>query len=509
MPHFQIFTFFTLITLIATALTSHAAGEVRYKDFGAVGDGKTDDFDALIKAHAHANEKGLPVKAEDKATYYIGGANKTIIINTNTDFGTASFIIDDTELENNGASVFSVSSAQKPIKIKDVKSLRKGQSSISTKLPSSCIISVTNDKVKRFIRFGGNQNSGRAQTDVFLTDQRGRVDPDTPIIWDFDYISKMVAYPLDDETLTIKGGQFTTIAHSKVSTEYHKRGISITRSNVVIDGIKHLIKGEGKNGPPYSGFISVSNCANVTIRDSAFSGRKVYYKIGNAGSRTPMGTYALSLTAALNVSLIRCIQINDIMDRSIWGIMGTNFCKNLTLDGCKLSRFDAHQGVTNATIRNSTLGYMGVKLTGFGNFLIENTTVKAPDFIHLRPDYGSTWDGEIVIRNCRFEPSHVSNSLDIISGLNNGQHDFGYTTYLPSKVVIDKLFIADSAHKKGYKGPAILGNFNPSMKDASYKPPHPQVITKMVAHRGIETESGKPLRTSDNEFMFRDVKVHE
>ena len=73
---------------------------VRYSDFGAKGDGAVDDFAALAKAHAYANQNGLPVKADDGATYFIGGANRTIIIQTNTDFGTAKFIVDDTKLEN-------------------------------------------------------------------------------------------------------------------------------------------------------------------------------------------------------------------------------------------------------------------------------------------------------------------------------------------------------------------------------------------------------------------------
>ena len=34
---------------------------VCYEDFGAVGDGKTDDFDAISRAHAYANENGLDV----------------------------------------------------------------------------------------------------------------------------------------------------------------------------------------------------------------------------------------------------------------------------------------------------------------------------------------------------------------------------------------------------------------------------------------------------------------
>lgn len=226
----------------------------------------------------------------------------------------------------------------------------------------------------------------------------------------------MTGYPTDERTLTVKGGQFTTIAASGKDTRNHKRGIGILRSNVVVEGLEHRIEGEGKDGPPYGGFISLSKCAKVQIRDCILSGDKTYYKIGNAGRRVPMGSYDLSINRSVNVSLIRCTQFNDIQDRSIWGIMGTNFCKNLVLDGCEFSRFDAHMGVTHATIRNSTLGYMGVKLTGFGTALIENTTVRSRDFISLRSDYGSTWKGEIVIRNCRFEPTGRRSSISVIDG---------------------------------------------------------------------------------------------
>ena len=61
-----------------------ASGLVRYSDFGARGDGKTDDIDAVAATHAFANEHGLTVKANEKATYYIGGKNRTAFIRTNT-----------------------------------------------------------------------------------------------------------------------------------------------------------------------------------------------------------------------------------------------------------------------------------------------------------------------------------------------------------------------------------------------------------------------------------------
>lgn len=507
--HITLLPVYSVLAIMLASLPLDAARVVRYSDFGAKGDGKTDDSAALVKAHTYANQKRLPVKAEDDATYYIGGAAETIRIMTNTDFGSASFIIDDTKLNNHRADVFEVRSALKPFPLKGVNALRKGQKSISARIPSPCLVIATNSKMMRFIRRGNNENAGRAQTDVFLLDQRGRVNPNTPIIWDFDPISKIEAYPIDPKPLILKGGKFTTIAHSKKSSHYHSRGVRIQRSNVIIDGLEHRIKGEGKDGPPYRGFINITKCANVQIRDTILSGHKTYHKIGSAGRRVAMGSYDLNINSSLNVSLIRCSQFNDIMDKNIWGIMGTNFCKNLTLDGCKLSRFDAHMGVTHATIRDSTLGYMGIRLTGFGTFKVENTTVKAADFISLRPDYGSTWHGEILIRDCRFEPTTSRSTLSIISGSNDGQHDFGYSTHLPNRVMIDGLHIDDSKLGKGYRGPTVFGNINPQMKNPSYKPPYPQVLPQQVAYRRVKTKSGKPLRMSENPFMFRKVKVYQ
>lgn len=340
-------------------------------------------------------------------------------------------------------------------------------------------------------------------------DRHGQVDPNTPIIWDFDQISRIEARPVDEEQLIIRGGHFTTIAHSKVSTAYHARGMKIERSNVLVENLEHHVKGEGKDGPPYRGFIHISGCANVIVRDTIVTGRKTYYKIGSAGRRVPMGSYGISINSSVNVALINVTQSNDIMDRSRWGIIGTNFCKNLIYDGCELSRFDAHQGVTNATIRNSTLGHMGVKLTGFGTFLIENSTVHGSDFITLRPDYGSTWSGDIIIRNCRFVTnSNTRHTPTILDGRNDAQHDFGYICHMPTRLIIDGLEIEDGDAPDSYKGPIALGNFN-----SKYKPgaelPYPQVITQEVVYRNVETTSGQPLRLSENEELFSEVDFRE
>jgi hypothetical protein len=100
-----------------------AKGVVRYSDFGGRGDGKTDDMDAIVATHAFANQNNLKVKADTKATYYIGGKNRTAIIRTDTDFGAASFIIDDTNVQNRNANVFLVNSNLQPFKLEAITSL--------------------------------------------------------------------------------------------------------------------------------------------------------------------------------------------------------------------------------------------------------------------------------------------------------------------------------------------------------------------------------------------------
>ena len=484
-------------------------GSVRYSDFGAKGDGKTDDIDAIAAAHAFANQHGLLVKAHDGATYYIGGKERTAVIQTDTDFGTAAFIIDDTGVQNRNASIFTVSTSLRPLKLETISSLKRNQEKIDVNLPGTCLITVTNSRVKHYIRFGLNQDNGTSQTDIFVVDKNGNVGMDAPIIWDFDRITDVTVLPIDEKTLKITGGRFTTIANQAESKyTYYSRNIAIRRSNVLVNGLEHRVTGEGDHGAPYGGFINIRDCSYVTVKNTILTGHKTYYTIGSAGKSVSMGSYDISVSRALNVSFVNCSQTNDINDRMYWGIMGSNYCKNLLYDNCTFSRFDAHKGVANATIRNSTMGHMGINAIGSGTLTVENTTVLGRSFINLRSDYGSTWQGEFVIRNCIFVPAGGRpTSASLISGSYSGQHDFGYTCYMPERITIENLHIDDSNHPSDYQGPAIFANFNPQMTDDSFQEEFSYVRTKKVILRNVTTASGKTLRLSDNPFMFKDVKV--
>ena len=64
-------------------------GVVDYEAFGAVGDGVADDLQAIVEAHAYANEHGLPVRTRPDAVYHLGYRALTAVIATDTDWSTS------------------------------------------------------------------------------------------------------------------------------------------------------------------------------------------------------------------------------------------------------------------------------------------------------------------------------------------------------------------------------------------------------------------------------------
>ena len=469
---------------------------VTYEQFGAVGDGKTDDLEAIVRTHEYANANNLTVLAKETATYYIGGKAKTAAIKTDTDWSTARFIIDDTSVEKIGSWIFNVAPTESSYSITGkVSPLKIDADNIGTTLPGESLVVLTDSNVKRYIRKGANQNSGSNQSDVILVDKNGNISPDTPLIWDFDAVTGATVYPVDKKTLTIKGGRFTTIANAAPSEyTYYTRGIQVRRSNTVIDGIYHDVINEGETGAPYSAFVSLSCCANVTVKNGTFTGHKKYSTIGSAGTSVQMGTYDIGAATAVNATFLNCKQTNDITDGNYWGIAGTNYCKNLTYDGCAFSRFDAHQGVRNATIKNSVLGHHGIKLIGMGTALIENTTVISGSFIDLREDYGSTWNGDLIIRNCKFYPTGIENN--IVNAVNSENHDFGYTCYMPQNIEIDGFFI----HSVGFN--FVFSMVNSKHLTNSYEAKYPVVAPKEITVKNFSDLSTSNLFVSANTAIF-------
>lgn len=472
---------------------------VCYEDFGAKGDGITDDTAAIRATHEYANEHNVNVRTDPNGVYYIGPAPANIVIKTNVDWNTSRFIIDDSQvkLEEKGVCIFNVRSSYDPINI-EIPSLKKNQKKLDLTLPCNCYVKVENAEKRQFIRYGLNQNNGSAQTDSFIVDASGYIL--NPIIWNFDTVTKVIANPIDETVLTLSGGIFTTIANQAESKyNYHSRNIVINRSNVTIEKLTHKITGELDHGAPYSGFITISNCAYVTIRDSFLSGHKIYSTIGSAGKPVSMGSYDLSIGGSVFVR-VENLKQNGIMDNTRWGLMGTNHCRDLYFDNCIMSRFDAHENVVGLTIRNTTLGHQCFNAIGHGQMVVENVVAYGNSFLNLRGDYGSSWDGDITFRNCTWYPSDRNSSPSFIGGSNFGGHDFGFPCYMPHHITIENLHICDADMPENYTGAQIFnvssrvmnGGAELDYNDKSVL--YPYFFTEQLYMKNVICDSGKGIK---------------
>ncbi|MCG8337919.1 MAG: hypothetical protein MJE63_25745, partial [Proteobacteria bacterium] len=239
------------------------------------------------------------------------------------------------------------------------------------------------------------------------------------------------------------------------------------------------------------------------LRNCFATGHKTYKTIGAAGKPVSMGSYDYIANDVVNFTMINC-QMENINDRSLWGVIGTNFCKNILLEDCVLSRMDTHMGVSGTyTIRRCVLGYMGLNAVGRGLLTVEDSTLHGSSLINLRSDYGSTWQGDVVIRNCIWKPNAGQISrLYMLNARNDGMHDFGYDCFMPRAITIDGLYLDDSNHRHDYPGMYFFGNpdgRDPGKKDGeSIKQPFPYTLCKQLTIRGFKAVSGKRPHISTN-----------
>ncbi len=466
--------------------------KVFYSDFGAIGDGVADDFAAIKAAHDYANEKKLPVFADKGATYYINRTGGALIrIKTDTDWSGASFTIDDRNIVDDDierrAGIFVVEADYSPMTvtaeddtpagaaIRAINATAKDNGGVIFRTHDTPVIdlglgypamlTIYNRNVKQYIRYGGNANKGGDQHEIVMVDSNGQVDPATAILHDFETLTDIVVKRIDDTPITIRGGVFTTRANQcKETYAYFNRGIAVCRPNTTVTGLEHYITDEGEHGNPYTGWLRASDTCNVTFEDCIVTGHRVYYGMSSV-SVTPQGTYDIGAGNSCNILWRNVIQSNffhlnkDGTPTDIpsiykneegwycWGIMGSNYCKTLAYEGCKLTRFDAHCGTYNPSIKNTHVCM--VSIIGGGKFeLLDSTIYSKNDWmVLLRDDYGSTFAGDMEIKNVTFKTDFAGDNLSF-ARCYYYNHNFGYQCYMPQNITFDNLMVESPSTSK-------------------------------------------------------------
>lgn len=444
---------------------------IYYEDFGANGTDTVCDFEAIRKTHEHANRYGHIVNADPKATYWIGTytGNKSIVVQTDTNWNGCNFVINDRGIMPTDASystpVFHIAPTYPGDKktfsgsTVPVKSLPKDSTELGYAPGFPALVVIKNLNVRHFIRTGSGQNSdtdGYAQQEMIIVDANGNIDPTTPLQWDFDVITKMTVYRTDETPITVSGGgegvytTITTIFNStpfpKGDCSYLQRNIYVTRSNATITNFVHVVEGEGDDaGQPYYGFTSVMYANNVTFDGITIQRYKKYMNphTGNSIARS----YEITAEYSNNTRYVNCQQSNFFHfpggQTASNGVMGTNYCKNFTLENSRINNFDAHRGVYNLNVIGCEIVY--VSFIGGGKLTIKDTTIMCTrndsqnlPVVALRSDYGSTFDGELHVDNVVVKYTNNSKHVVLIqTSWSNSWH--GYYTFLPDKIYINRV----------------------------------------------------------------------
>ena len=446
---------------------------IYYGEFGAVGDGVTDDFYAIKACHDYANEWGHTANADGPTkTYYIGnylGNSKntlSIEVETDTNWHGCTFIWDDSVVEVGSAcyssAIFAIVPSKAAYKVNPneypTELLEKGSLDLGGWAPGiECLVYIENSDERHYIRYGMNENNGSSQHEILHVYADGTLDPMTPLQWDYERVTYLAVYPIDKKPITITGGDGdervtvkTIFNGARSRYDYYMRNFHITRSNVTLQNIDHIVENEipekqGGTGAPYTGFTYVTYAHNVTIQNMLIHNLEGYHL--ETDPANGMGTYEMNATCANNVWYKNIIQ--DVFfepDGSVKyeGLMGTNYCKNLGFDGNFICSFDAHCGVYNGTILNSTVEHLN--FIGDGLITIENTTLYldgSKTAVQLRADYGATWRGDLYMKDVdlkyqasRKDANHWNYSI-VSAGWTN--HYFGYTCYLPQQIYLENV----------------------------------------------------------------------
>ncbi len=475
---------------------------ITYEDFGATSKEGYDNYQVIKDTHDYANQNNIAVRAT-LSCYHIYKIDdiSPIFIETNTNWNQAKFIIHDEEIAGKKTKdypIFQINAKEEGKTITDKEILKNIIINKNTKNieqlagNGNCLCIAYNENKMQYKRSGSLQNAGRAQQDIFKIDEEGNVLNE--LVWDFEEITKIILIPIPDETLIIENGNFqTNLPNDRAEQEsgYFNRNIICYRSNTILKNINHILNDEEAIGGPYYGFLRLQRASNIKIAECELVAHK-YEKVSN---------YDLIIENTINTEINK-VTCKNIEDSHRWGITGSNYTKDITYKNCILNRIDAHCGVHNLNIENCQIGICGITVQGSGELNISNTTNSGRSaFINLRDDYGSSWNGNINIKDCTLKETQFPRIIHfkIIHDKDGQLHDYGYDLYLPN-IKIDGLTIEDNNIPAENENIYIYDNNKNFTGIENGDIRNNYILPKNITIENYQTTTGRKLKLFSNQF---------
>lgn len=390
--------------------------------FGTVGDGKTDDTAALITAHDFANANGYDVIYGKNKTYYLSN-NQEITVKTNVDFNDSTILIDDTT----GSSVHAYHAVNDTNTImldaQAVGAINAGQTNSALSGYGNALTYIEDNSDVVYKRSGANANDGQAKGEAFIINNDGAIL--SPMMFDYKRVTRCEIRPFNPAQVTFKNGHFVSkgfITGTDLNKSY-ARDFYVERNQSKLINCSHNLEDDQTGKLASQGFFFHRRVAEQAMQDITVQPRIPSVVSDNV----TRGTYEIGNYDVVNIqySNVNGFSLSD----NVWGCFGGFRMKNAIFDNVKLNRIDSHLPSQNIYIRHSEIGDKGIRLTGFGDLEISNTTVHSGTVLSLREDYGATWNGDIQIKNVILDTRAYLNQAAKFNVINCGtalDHDYGY-----------------------------------------------------------------------------------
>lgn len=387
-------------TLLAELVVNN---EVNFKQFGAKGDGTTNDYQAIKNCCDYANEHNLLINNKI-GSYYINGNQITLntsVQNTNN----VTFILGENYERYNSLFIFEHDEVTNVENV-NLSTVFNNKNTLNDNYVGKSFILDT--KIKYGQRLDGPDTSNTILEPFYTTKNK-------EYLWAIDYDANLVVNVNNISNSFEKGYTFDggRIEQSNTSS-YGVSFITISRNNCIIKNLD--LRCENENGS--NAVIHVDNGNNIILEN-----------IDCNSIRSLAGSYNISIENASNIIT------KNITGNNTSNTFGNRTVKNWLLRDSKVSIWDIHWNSFGfLTIDNTQIN--GSINIGYGSGILNVKNSYCGGFLQTNQNYSPIFNGEIIVEN-----SYLTDGVHIKRTYTDDElrDEFFDTVILPNVTIINSI----------------------------------------------------------------------